>query len=90
MIACPKCGQPTTVLETRSTGPARVRRRRRCDSVSCGAKVTTIEIPIADATKGHQQLVLAPRRLIEAAYAVLGDALGKSEIVEADTMEEPC
>lgn len=42
MIACPKCGADTTVLETR-VAPEYARRRRLCKVASCGTKVTTLE-----------------------------------------------
>lgn len=46
MIACPRCGRDTHVSETRSSSNA-VRRRRICVDVSCGTRVTTLELPVA-------------------------------------------
>ena len=81
-IACGKCGGPTVVSETRNYGPARVRRRRICHSIACGERVTTIEIPISDPSKGQQgALAIVPKRTLvelqralEQAIAVAGDS----------------
>jgi transcriptional regulator NrdR family protein len=45
MIACPICGGKTMVAETRDVG-AQTRRRRRCVRVSCGGKLTTVEVVV--------------------------------------------
>lgn len=76
MIACPSCGCPTSVTETRSIGPQRVRRRRRCDALACGARITTVEVLLDEVSKGHQQLVVAPRKALQQAFTALGAALG--------------
>lgn len=82
MIACPSCGGPTNVRETRSIGTARARRRRQCASLDCGERVTTVEVPITDAAKGHHQLVIVPRRALNAALSAITHALGESTIVD--------
>lgn len=41
MIACPKCGADTRVMETRDE-----RRTRVCMAVACGAKFVTVELPV--------------------------------------------
>lgn len=65
MIACPTCGGPTTVTETRDA-PSYVRRRRACLSVACGAKVTTAECVLGDPRRSNGgQLVLVPERLLQ-------------------------
>jgi len=82
VIACPVCGGPTDVRETRDVGPTRTRRRRYCKAIACAGRVTTIEVPISDESKGRRgALAIVPRdaledvqRAIESAIAVAGDA----------------
>lgn len=77
MIACPLCGCPTEVVEARSSGTARVRRRRRCANVACDGKITTIELPLGDHAAKHEQLVVMSRRIAAAALRALREALGE-------------
>jgi transcriptional regulator NrdR family protein len=70
MIACPLCGSDTTVNETRAT-PYGARRRRRCRQVSCGGRVTTIEVPHAGRwTRIDQRLVLVPAAELDKLFAM--------------------
>ena len=39
---CEKCGNPTTVLDTRDVNPFVTRRRRECST--CGHRITTYEV----------------------------------------------
>lgn len=51
-MLCPRCNQPTYVIESRVDG-AFVRRRRRCGQITkgklvsngCGLRFTTVELP---------------------------------------------
>lgn len=47
MIACPRCGSKTRVLETRVTATS-ARRRRGCLADGCSGKVTTIEVVVPE------------------------------------------
>ena len=47
MIACPRCGAKTRVLETRMTARS-ARRRRGCVVGGCPGKVTTIEVVVPE------------------------------------------
>lgn len=77
MINCPRCEQPTRVQETRATG-VYVRRRRICVSARCGAKITTIELVVANDDLKSPALadpIVLPRRAIEGALGILVEAL---------------
>lgn len=56
-IACPTCGARTEVLATRLATRA-FRRRRICSVVTCGTRVTTLEM-VAPAHKHGDRLMLA-------------------------------
>lgn len=47
MIACPRCGAKTRVLETRVTASS-TRRRRGCTALGCAGKVTTVEVVVTE------------------------------------------
>jgi transcriptional regulator NrdR family protein len=47
MIACPRCGAKTRVLETRVTATS-ARRRRGCTASGCSGKVTTVEVVVPE------------------------------------------
>ncbi len=75
MIACPTCGQPTAVVETRALAGA-ARRRRKCTDAVCPGRVTPYEI-VVDRSQDMRDAVLVPRRVIERlqrAVAALGGA----------------
>lgn len=48
---CIKCGSPNVYIKsTRSGNPRRIYRYRRC--ADCGARFTTVEMPVRDSGKG--------------------------------------
>lgn len=50
-MTCIKCGSSNVyVKQTRNDGPRRIYRYRRC--ADCGARFTTVEMPVRDAEKG--------------------------------------
>ncbi len=58
MIACPVCGGTTRVAETRIVG-GHARRRRHCTVKGCGGRVTTMEMPIAAASRySHDSVIV--------------------------------
>lgn len=66
MIACPICGGPTRVMETREID-AGTRRRRLCVRTgSCTGRVTTVET-VVTTTQGTKigRAVVVPKRHIE-------------------------
>lgn len=75
MIACPKCGGPTLVSETRNVGPSRVRRRRVCTAVACGERISTVELPLDDGARQKQVLAVIPKRALVEAHRALEQAL---------------
>jgi transcriptional regulator NrdR family protein len=89
MIACPKCGAPTRVKETRQTG-SYARRRRLCSGLSCNGRVTTVEIPLnasrsAGRPSGDSVIVL--RRDLEDLMRIAATLANTTEPLAAD--EEP-
>lgn len=88
MIACPKCGEPMGVEETR-TVEHYVRRRRRCPKLACGVRVSTAEFVIATAgehTRPLGDFVLFPKRdlerMIEHMTQALATRMGTKAVVE--------
>lgn len=71
MIACPTCGKPTDVLETRSRSTF-VYRRRICHDTACDSRVSTIEL-VSDVSDDP---VVVSRRVLEHMLAAAHDALG--------------
>lgn len=69
MIACPKCGSPTGVRETREEN-GYVRRRRACQNVECGGRVTTFEMIVND-PRAVPDPVIVSRRAVAAVARVL-------------------
>ena len=50
-MTCTKCGSSNVyVRQTRNDGPRRIYRYRRC--ADCGARFTTVEMPVGDQRKG--------------------------------------
>lgn len=50
-MTCTKCGSLNVyVKSTRASGPRRIYRYRRC--ADCGARFTTVEMPVGDQRKG--------------------------------------
>lgn len=50
-MTCIKCGSSNVyVKQTRNDGPRRIYRYRRC--ADCGARFTTVEMPVNDSRKG--------------------------------------
>ena len=61
MIVCPRCGGDTQVTETRSVGNYK-RRRRVCNDVACGGKVTTVEIAVPPGQRNATELSIVPTK----------------------------
>lgn len=88
-IVCPKCGAPTSVLETRAK-PDGQRRRRRCVDPACSGRVTTLEFAVHRGSKIDGRNVVAVeapalRKVIAALSKMLGD---ERETVVDREMEE--
>lgn len=82
-IRCPICAGPTGVVETRQH-PARIRRRRHCETAGCAGRVTTIELAVNDALRyAHADMVMVPRQLLEYARKIVAKL--DSSTVECET-----
>jgi transcriptional regulator NrdR family protein len=66
MIACPKCGDDSVVVETRGN-----RRRRACRDVACNAKFTTVELVTTDGDRADHVTVALHRDVAAALRDVL-------------------
>jgi transcriptional regulator NrdR family protein len=63
MMACPRCGKDSSVLETRGGIANQVRRRRACtDKQDCGMKFSTVEVVILDKRQMAGPVQLIARR----------------------------
>jgi transcriptional regulator NrdR family protein len=64
MIACPVCGGSTRVTETRVVNDC-ARRRRHCNTEGCGGRVTTMEMPIASASRYSHDVVIVRKHDVD-------------------------
>lgn len=65
MLACPACGSPTNVRETRGgTDERYLRRRRICSRIECGHRITTFEIIVPDATAVLDPVLVSRKALV--------------------------
>lgn len=69
MIACPLCGSPTGVRETRDE-KNHVRRRRSCTNVTCKGRVTTFELVVPDPRAVPEPMIVS-RKFVEGLAAQL-------------------
>ncbi len=91
-IRCPICGADTHVAETRQNRGS-LRRRRRCITMGCEGRITTVEIVAPRYSKRHatcamvavpsvdaSELAVVPRKLIAALRKLLRE-------VEVDALD---
>lgn len=83
MIACPRCGSKTRVLETRGTATS-VRRRRGCSAKSCTGKATTIEVVVREGRPSllAKGVVVVPSRQIAKLRVVVASIEGGRQIAK--------
>lgn len=70
---CPICGAATHVTETRASGE-NIRRRRRCQRLTCSGRLTTIEI-VVPTRESSIDYVLVSRDKLRAVAGHLADVL---------------
>lgn len=84
MIACPVCGLETQVHETRSR-PGSVRRRRRCVSVTCKGRLTTVELVVSE-TRDSTNMAAVPVEFI-ATLGLIAERIARCSTAKP---EPPC
>lgn len=85
MIRCPVCGANTLVTETRHLRNAS-RRRRQCSKPECGARITTMEIPVGGQRLPHDGALSVVRtRDLEALRTAIAAMLPDPVIEEPAT-----
>lgn len=91
MIACPKCGSRTGVVESRGVGNF-IRRRRICETVACGHRVTTVEITVERMRRLSDPIIVS-RSALEAALGalsgVISDSVGRDHTLTSVTNALP-
>lgn len=86
-MKCPACGSDTTVRDTREQDHY-VRRRRHCESLACGTRITTAEIIVSAAADGSDDalpvrplgpggVLVLPQRDVELAVKMFAEALAR-------------
>jgi hypothetical protein len=73
MIHCPACGADTKISETRSIGKY-ARRRRICETLTCGKRITTVETIVENA-RHMGEIAVLPRRDLHKILQMVGRAV---------------
>lgn len=77
MIACPVCGGTTRVAETRVINNC-ARRRRHCNVKGCGGRVTTMEMPIAAASRYSHDSVIVRKHDVDELARIVREMVGEA------------
>lgn len=86
---CPTCGAETRVTETRNTTQDHVRRRRICTLVTCGARITTIELVMNTHGRPTLDTLLVRRRDMEMILELVRQAVEAGQpVFEAPPVTE--